>query len=67
MAAAGAETPKRLPAERPPAANTLPSKRTAGPNPCAAYGKGFVRVEGTATCIKVGGWADVGIATSSGR
>jgi Porin subfamily len=24
-------------------------------NPCAAYGPGFVRVEGTDTCIKIGG------------
>jgi len=24
-------------------------------NPCAAYGAGFVKVEGTSTCIKIGG------------
>jgi|HubBroStandDraft_4_1064222.scaffolds.fasta_scaffold2391934_1 hypothetical protein len=23
-------------------------------NPCAAYGAGYVRVEGTTTCVKVG-------------
>jgi len=38
----------------------LPKKATPPPrevksNPCAAYGAGFVRVEGTTTCVKVGG------------
>jgi hypothetical protein len=38
----------------------LPKKPTPPPrevkgNPCAAYGAGFVRVEGTTTCVKAGG------------
>jgi hypothetical protein len=38
----------------------LPKKATPPPhevkgNPCAAYGAGYVRVEGTTTCVKVGG------------
>ena len=38
----------------------LPKKSASPPremkaNPCAAYGAGFVRVEGTTTCVKVGG------------
>jgi hypothetical protein len=37
----------------------LPKKTTppreAKDNPCAAYGAGYVRVEGTTTCVKVGG------------
>jgi hypothetical protein len=38
----------------------LPKRTTSAPprevttNPCAAYGAGFVRVEGTTTCVKVG-------------
>ena len=24
-------------------------------NPCAAYGAGYIRIEGTATCVKIGG------------
>ena len=24
-------------------------------NPCAAYGAGFVQVEGSSTCVKIGG------------
>ena len=62
-----AETPQRPHGERLPTGKALPSKRTAGANACAAYGAGFVRIEGTATCIKVGGWIDVGVATSSRR
>lgn len=38
----------------------LPKKPTPPPrevkrNPCAAYGAGYVRIEGTSTCVKVGG------------
>jgi hypothetical protein len=41
-----------------------PAKSTAG-NPCAAYGPGFVRVQGTDTCVKVGGAFDVSGAARS--
>jgi len=33
-------------------------------NPCAAYGAGFVRVEGTETCVKIGGAVSIGVGTS---
>jgi hypothetical protein len=36
-----------------------PAKTAA--NPCAAYGAGFVRIEGSSTCIKIGGSIDVGV------
>jgi hypothetical protein len=39
-----AELPKKTP----------PPPREVKGNPCAAYGAGFVRVEGTTTCVKVG-------------
>jgi hypothetical protein len=37
----------------------LPKKTTPPPpeakvNPCAVYGAGYVRIEGTTTCVKVG-------------
>ena len=38
---------------------TTPPPREVRGNPCAAYGAGFVRVEGTTTCVKVG--ATVGV------
>ena len=37
-----------------------PAQRAAG-NPCAAYGPGFVKVEGTDTCIRIGGSLSVDI------
>ena len=43
----------------------LPLKRDAGRgNSCAAYGPGFVKVEGSGTCVKVGGSVQVGAGTS---
>jgi len=30
------------------------------PNPCAQYGTGFVQVEGTSTCIRIGGSVGIG-------
>jgi hypothetical protein len=41
-----------------------PVKSTAG-NPCAAFGPGFVKVQGTDTCVKVGGGVDVSGAARS--
>jgi hypothetical protein len=35
---------------------TLPMKRTAGKsNPCASYGPRFTMIEGTTTCVRIGG------------
>lgn len=39
-----------------------PAKAAA--NPCAEYGAGFVRVEGSSTCIKIGGSFGVGVGAS---
>ncbi|ABQ36096.1 hypothetical protein BBta_4030 [Bradyrhizobium sp. BTAi1] len=49
-------------AERPAA---RPSK--ASRNPCASYGANFVRIEGTGTCMKVGGAVRVETGTGLGR
>jgi hypothetical protein len=40
-----------------------PAKRTA--NSCAAYGAGFVKVDGSDTCMKIGGAVSIG-ASSGG-
>jgi hypothetical protein len=56
--AAAAESLRLPPAERPQAGKALPLKGTAGaakPGSCAAYGARFVMVEGTGTCVKIGG------------
>jgi hypothetical protein len=36
-------------------------------NPCAAFGPGFVQVDGTSTCVKVGGGIDVGVGIRPSR
>lgn len=38
-----------------------PAKHAAG-NPCAAYGAGFVKIEGTDTCMRIGGSLQVGVS-----
>lgn len=44
----------------------LPLKRPSSANACAEYGAGFVRIEGTNTCMKIGGAISVGAGVSSG-
>jgi hypothetical protein len=39
-----------------------PAKAAA--NPCAEYGPGFVRIEGSSTCMKIGGSLSVGAGGS---
>jgi hypothetical protein len=44
----------------------LPLKRTTSGNSCAAYGAGFFKVEGSETCVKIGGAVGIGAGTSTG-
>jgi hypothetical protein len=44
----------------------LPLKGAAAGNSCAAFGPGFVKVEGTETCVKIGGAVSIGVGGSSG-
>jgi hypothetical protein len=44
----------------------LPLKRATSGNSCAAYGAGFVMVEGIGTCVKIGGAVSIGAGTSAG-
>ena len=44
----------------------LPLKGAAGSNSCAAYGPGFVKVDGTGTCVKIGGAVSIGAGTAGG-
>jgi hypothetical protein len=39
----------------------------AAPNPCAEYGAGFVRIEGSATCMKIGGSVGIGVGAGTSR
>ncbi|MBR1270609.1 porin [Bradyrhizobium sp. AUGA SZCCT0222] len=49
-----------------PSGKLLPLKGATSSNSCAAYGAGFVRVEGTETCAKIGGALSIGAGTSAG-
>ena len=44
----------------------LPMKGAGAGNACATFGPGFVKVEGTDTCMKIGGAVGIGVGTSSG-
>jgi hypothetical protein len=67
MAASAAEqTGHRTSDKAAPSGKVLPLKRATSDNSCAAYGAGFVKVEGTATCVKIGGTVSIGAGTSSG-
>jgi hypothetical protein len=46
IAVTAAELPKKA---------TTPAPREVKRNPCAAYGASYVRIEGTSTCVKIGG------------
>jgi hypothetical protein len=46
------------------AAASLPLRPKALANPCGEYGPGFVRIEGSSTCIKIGGSFSVGVGAS---
>jgi hypothetical protein len=46
-------------------AKSLPLRPAkAAANPCAEYGAGFVRIEGSSTCMKIGGSFGVGVGAS---
>jgi len=36
-------------------------------NSCAAYGPDFAKVNGTETCVKIGGAVSIGAGTAGGR
>jgi hypothetical protein len=59
--AAVAEEPIQRPA-KPPVV-----QRPAGGNACAQYGAGYVKVEGSSTCIKAGGSVSVQVGGSAPR
>jgi len=49
-----------------------PDKPAAKPapvqsNPCAIYGAGFVKIEGSSTCVKMGGHITIDVGTKGGR
>ena len=56
-----AESTRPLKLDTPAATDKpTPLKGKASSNSCAAYGAGFVKIEGTDTCVQVGGSISVG-------
>lgn len=49
-----------------PSDKLLPLKGASSGNSCAAFGPGFVKVEGSDSCVKVGGATSIGAGTSGG-
>jgi hypothetical protein len=47
-----------------PAASVPLRAAKAAANPCAEYGAGFVRIEGSSTCMKIGGSFGIGVGGS---
>lgn len=64
-AALAAEQPGRPKSDNAASGKVLPLKRSTPDNSCAAYGPGFVKVEGTSTCMKIGGEVSIGAGTAS--
>jgi hypothetical protein len=56
--------PKSEPAAKP--GKLLPVRGATSGNSCAALGAGFVKVEGTDTCVKVGGAVSIGAGANMG-
>ncbi len=56
-----AESTRPLKLDTPATADKpAPLKGKATSNSCAAYGPGFVKIEGTDTCVQIGGSISVG-------
>ena len=65
--AAAAEQPRLQKSDKAATSGKLlPLKRSSSANACAEYGAGFVKIEGTNTCMKIGGAIRIGAGTSAG-
>jgi len=62
---AAAEQPRQQKSDKSiSAARPLPLKGARTDHSCAVYGAGFVRVDGTQTCVKIGGAVSIGVGGS---
>jgi hypothetical protein len=65
--AAAAEQPRPgKPDKAATSGKLLPLQLSNSANSCAEYGAGFVKIEGTNTCMKIGGAVSVGAGVSGG-
>jgi hypothetical protein len=66
VASAAEQTGHRKSDKAAPAGKLLPLKLKTSGNSCAAYGAGFMKIERTETCVKIGGAIGIGAGTSAG-
>ena len=66
-APASAESTRPLKFDQPAGSQSLPVKQPKYDSSCAAYGAGFVKVDGTNTCVKVGGSISIGAGSNVRR
>ena len=66
VASAAEQTRPQKLDKAPASGKSLPLKRPSSANACAEYGAGFVRIDGTNTCMKIGGAVSVGAGVSGG-
>ncbi len=67
LPAARPAEPLRKPASEKSDTKLLPLKGAARDNSCAAFGPGFVKLQGSDTCVRISGAVSVGAGVSSGR
>ena len=66
VSAAIGEQPRAQKSDKAAASGKRHPIKGAATNPCAEYGPGFVKVEGTDTCMQIGGAVGIGAGVSSG-
>ena len=66
-APASGESTRPLKFDRSTSSKSLSVKEPKRDDSCAAYGAGFVKVDGTNTCVKVGGSISVGAGARVGH
>jgi hypothetical protein len=66
-APAFAESMRPLKFDPPAGPPSLPVKQPKYDSSCAAYGAGYIKVDGTSTCVKIGGSISVGAGTNFRR
>jgi hypothetical protein len=62
-----AEQTRALKFDQPADSKPLPLKQPKSDNSCAAYGAGFVKIDGTGTCVKIGGSISIGAGVNTGH
>lgn len=61
---AAAEQPRAQKSGKSISTRQLPLKGPRTDHSCAVHGAGFVRVDGTQTCVKIGGAVSIGVGGS---